>query len=364
MRLVADAGLWSTGPQTAPHPLAAVLEVSGAVLSWTIDEAAGAARITFTDPDRMDWLWRVLGEEGHTAVVEALAGRTPTDVRSVEVADVDPVPGSLEPLRRLAVGHWLRRWWPASRRDGIPDLNPALLDAELALLTVAAQDFFTDDTLDSDAAGLLQPHGETLNVLARQEDPRVLALVRQCIELADDLGLGDWSERPAASEPKRDEYALAAGRGTASRRQPVIESGVASINWSAVPPGIFDAAENTVDWSIDISGPAVVAVVRVALSGPVPATGVSVRLQSGTVTGASPLDASGSAILSLLDGGAPITETAAWNHDWAHTSVVIGSGGGESAETRERVRSFARQRLNPPRSDAFLAEILAAESDY
>ena len=38
MKLVADSGLWSTGPLVAPTPLVAVLEVSGAVLSWAIDE--------------------------------------------------------------------------------------------------------------------------------------------------------------------------------------------------------------------------------------------------------------------------------------------------------------------------------------
>jgi hypothetical protein len=36
MRLVADSGLWGTGAPPAPTPLVAVLEVSGAVLSWTI----------------------------------------------------------------------------------------------------------------------------------------------------------------------------------------------------------------------------------------------------------------------------------------------------------------------------------------
>jgi len=37
MRLVADSGLWVAGHETEAPPLAAVLEVSGAVLSWTID---------------------------------------------------------------------------------------------------------------------------------------------------------------------------------------------------------------------------------------------------------------------------------------------------------------------------------------
>jgi len=36
----------------------------------------------------------------------------------------------------------------------------------------------------------------------------------------------------------------------------------------------------------------------------------------------------------------------------------------ESTQTRDRVRAFARDRLAVPEADAFLAEILAAESDY
>ena len=135
MRLVADSGLWSTGQQAAPTPLVAVLEVSGAVLSWTVDDPSTAAQITFTDPARADWLWRVLGEPGHIALAAALDGRTPE--AAVELTGVDVLPGSLEPLRRLALGHWLRRWWPASQRDGIAALDGALLDAEIAVLTAA-----------------------------------------------------------------------------------------------------------------------------------------------------------------------------------------------------------------------------------
>jgi hypothetical protein len=33
-------------------------------------------------------------------------------------------------------------------------------------------------------------------------------------------------------------------------------------------------------------------------------------------------------------------------------------------QTRERIRDFARARLREPAGDAFLAEVLAAESDY
>ncbi|BBX99249.1 hypothetical protein [Mycobacterium lacus] len=379
MRLVAESGLWSTGPSAAASPLVAVLEVSGAVLSWTIDEPADAPQITFTDLSRADWLWRVFGESGHVALAAAVA-EAADGPRSIEVTGVDISPASIAPLRRLAVGHWLRRWWPASQRDGIPGLDRALLDVEVALLTVGAQGFFTDDTLDSDVAGLLAPHAAALVAHVRTGDPRVGDLVRAAAELADEIGADGvgWPELAAALDDsgairdltagRHDDYALAAGSDAGPRGGAAIARGVASISWGAVPPGIFDAAEDTVDWSVEASGPGVVAVVRAAVIGPDPATGVGVRVRSGAVGGVGALDADGSATLPLTEAqDRPMPESAAWDHDWPVTSVVVGvplSGTPESRQIRERVRRWARARLDRPADDAFLAEILASQSTY
>ena len=391
MRLVADSGLWSNGPSTAETPLAAVLEVSGAVLSWTVDDPPGAAtaRITFTDLSRADWLWRIIGESGHVALVSAADGATPAAPnaeapRSIELAGVDIVPGSVDPLRRLAVGHWLRRWWPASRLEGISGLDRALLDVEVALLTSGAQGFFTDDTLDSDVVELLAPHAPALTTHLRGGDPRILDLVRAGAGLADEVGVesAGWPELYVALDDssvalagglatpsgRRDDYALAAGAGAGPRAAVPIARGVASISWSAVPPGIFDAGENTVDWSVEVAGTAVVAVVRAAVIGPDAATGIPVQVRSGAISGSGALDADGDAIVPLVDDRQrPVTESAAWDHDWSATSVIIGAEVPEATETREireRVRRWARARLDRPPNDAFLAEILAAESDY
>ncbi|OBG20372.1 hypothetical protein [Mycobacterium sp. 852002-51057_SCH5723018] len=381
MRLVADTGLWSsTGPITVEPPLVAVLEVSGALLSWTIDDppADAATRITFTDLSRADWLWRVLGESGHVAVTSALGPGAPkaNEAHTIELAGVDIVPGSLEPLRRLAVGHWLRRWWPASRQDGIAGLDRALLDVEVALLTSGAQAYFLDDTLDSDVVELLTPHAPALINHVSDGDPRVLDLVRAGAGLADDVGIDDrgWPELHAALDDsgsivampsgRRDDYALAAGAGTGPRGAVPIARGVASINWAAVPPGIFDAGENTVDWSVESAAASVVAVVRAAVIGPALASGIDVRLRSGAITGSGAMDAEGRATLPLVDGQRPVTESAAWDHDWSATSVIVGAEVSEARETRERARRWARARLDRPADDAFLAEVLAAESDY
>jgi hypothetical protein len=364
MRLVADSGLWSTGQQAAPTPLVAVLEVSGAVLSWTVDDPSTAAQITFTDPAGADWLWRVLGELGHSALAAALDGRTPG--QAVELTGVDVLPGSLDPLRRLALGHWLRRWWPASQRDGIAALDGPLLDAELAVLTARAQDFFTDDTFDSDVAGLLRPHAEALRARLQGGDPRVIELVRICAELADDVGVtfGEADRVPA----RRDDYALAAGADPGPHGSSAIATGADSVNWGAVPPGIFDAAERTVGWLVETADGIAKAVVHVELSGPGLASGITVRLRSGDIGGSGVLDADGVAAFRVVDEEQqPITESVAWDHDWRSTAVTVGVDLKESVEsrqTRERIRDFAQTRLRGPAGDAFLAEVLAAESDY
>jgi hypothetical protein len=368
MKLVADSGLWSTGPTVAESPGVAVLEVSGAVLAWTVDDRSAAARITFTDVRAAEWLWRLVGEPGHVAALTELGDGVAEDGRAVDLAGVEPSPAELAPLRRLAVGHWLRRWWPASSRDGIVALDPAVLDGEIALLTAAAEDYFADETFDSDVSALLRPHAAHLVAGAHGGDPRVSALVGACHELADELGLG-WSEQavpPVDSMRRRDDYALAAGLDAVRAAALTIASGVGSVNWIAVPPGLFDAADRTVDWSVEMDGPAVVATVRVATT--MPAEGVAVRLRSGAVSGAGVLDADGRATLPLFAAGQrPVTETQAWDHDWSATTVTVGADvddSDEAARTRERIRAFARARLAQPGSDAFLAEILAAESDY
>jgi hypothetical protein len=379
MKLLVESGLWSTAAPMAPGPLVAVLEVSGAVLSWTVDEPAAAPQITFTDARGADWLWLVFGEAGHLAVAAALDDPA---AGSVELAGVDVLPGTTERLRRLALGHWLRRWWPASDRDGIAGLDPALLVAEIAVLTAAAQDFFTDDTLDSDVGELLSPHAAVLTAHVRDGDHRVLELVRACAQLAEEVGVDSagWPELIAALEDssqfdglavatgRADDYALAAGAEAAGAGSGVIAAGVGSLQWTAVPPGIFDAADGTVRWTVEALAGVVVAAIRVATSSRGDATGIPVQLKSGDIGGAGALDANGRAVLPLIDAQRlPLTEAAAWGHGWPATVVAVGADSprtGESVEIRARIRRFARARLAQPADDAYLAEIVAAESDY
>jgi hypothetical protein len=370
MKLEAESGVWISGPDVDDVPAVAVLEVSGALLEWTVDDPLGAAatRMTVTDVALADWLWRVVGPAGHAALVAALDGDS--EDRTVEVAQFDLQSEALEPLRRLAVGHWLRRWWPASSRDGIVPLDRALLDGELAVLTNAAQEFFTEDTFDSDVEGLLAPHRAALQEWQDEGDPRVVAMVDACRELAEDLGSWGTESSVALADSRsarRDDYALAAGpdRG---RGSPSIARGVGSVDWVSVPSATFDAADDTVEWSIEAADAALSASVRVALAGDASASGVSVELRSGSIRGSGVLDADGTVALTLVDAdGGELTENRAWDHDWSATTVAVGParpGSATAAAVRQRLRDYARARLARPGPDAFLTEIVAAESDY
>lgn len=375
MRLVADSGLWRMGPAVAEVPLAAVLEVDGAVLAWTVDEpAADNAQITLTDTGRADWLWRVLGEPGHRAVADA-ALPSPDHDAGVDLSGVEVRPGALDNLRRLALGHWLRRWWPASVRDGIAGLDTALLDAEIALLTAEAEDFVGEDTLDADIGALLAPHAPAFTNHLVLGDPRVVDLVARCVELAQDVGVDGpgWAELAEAVENRtasptsahRDDYALAAGADTGPLPAGVIARGAASVAWSGVPGSVFDAAEDTISWAVAADGDHVSAVLHVAALGPGSPAGIPVELRCNGFTASGVLNESGRAAMELRGTtNQPVTATAAWDQDWESTTVTVGAPTVEPGEARERARRFARQRLAAPGSDAYLAEILAAESEY
>lgn len=379
MKLEVSEGLWTTGPLGVDPPLSAVLELDGAVLSWVVDDPAAAPELAFTDTHSADWLFRLVGDRGHVAVLDAVADPM---VTTVDVVGVDTIPGALEPLRRLAVGHWLRRWWPAGARDGVATLDGALLDAEVALLTVQAQEFLSAELADAEITDLLAPLADSLAVHLQQGDPRVVALVNDVVDVAAEVGVDGpgwdavYAARDQAAAPEhasvtQDDFALAAGQ-SGNRGAAPIASGTASVKWAAVPPGTFDAAENTVVWNIvaepsdrgDQSGGNAIAVVQVAVVDGGSPAGIRVVLQAGSVTGSGVLDRGGTAALTLSSEGTSVSETAAWGHDWSSTVVTVGADVEESANTRQRVRAYARNRLAAPGNDAFLAEILAAESDY
>jgi hypothetical protein len=162
----------------------------------------------------------------------------------------------------------------------------------------------------------------------------VIELVWICAELADDVGVafGEADRVPL----HRDDYALAAGADMGRHGSSAIATGVDSVNWGAVPPGIFDAAERTVAWRVEAAEGITKALVHVELSGP------------GTGVG---------------DHGA----AAVGRHRWLwrarrrrrRPERVSGIAAGARADPGLRAGATAwacRRRV--------LAEVLAAESDY
>ena len=285
-----------------------------------------------------------MGEDGHRALAEATA--SPDGTGEIDLAGVEVRPGALDGLRRLAVGHWLRRWWPASVRDGIAGLNPAVLDAEIALATAGADEFFGDDTLDSDVAGLLAPHAEELRLQLLMGDPRIADLVRRCVDLADECGVDapGWPELAetladaVAGTPvagRRDDYALAAGRGGGPEPAEVIARGVARWRGQACPavcsmprtaPSTGPSRWRKPDRWYSSAPPSSAPDRRREFRSHCTAT---VFMQSGRWTRTAALR------LALFgEDGRPATAHEAWDADWSGTALTVGVDVEEDPEVR------------------------------
>lgn len=292
-------GLWVLGtPLTLPAPLIQVVEGRGAVLEWAADaEPTAVPVLTVVDTAEADWLWQLIGEPAHAALLTGSA------------AEPRWRPELLVALRRIAHGLWLRTWWPASPHDGIPELRRDLLDAELSRLCAELDDIVDDERL-----------------------PR-------------------WAAVPV---PTRAEFALAAHGTRDDSDEPRIATGSATLAWQGVPTGIFDATEHPVSWAVD-AAPEPELHVRVRLlpeaaAGLVEGIEVAAELPPhDTATGA--LDARGEARLRL-----PLTASEAWGQDWAALRLRVGRAVAESAGTRRRVRALARARGEAADALSFAAE--------
>ncbi|WP_406633278.1 hypothetical protein [Amycolatopsis sp. WGS_07] len=202
-------------------------------------------RVELTDAGAAEpWLTRLVGTEASLTALQA--GR-------VDVA-------ARPELARLALLLWARRWWPASPTLGIPALDPALLDFEAAVATTAVEDL-AEGLLDgfeaspaelfdqADASGLFaaaQPVAE--------ETRRLCAQLSAWFDGQDDPvhaeAAAELATRLESVAPGQRAYALAAGSGPAGSSEGVLAEGRASVDWARVPPGILDAAEDTVTWRI------------------------------------------------------------------------------------------------------------------
>ncbi|WP_134325204.1 hypothetical protein [Cumulibacter soli] len=292
MRLHLSNGIWTNATDSVAAALTMVIEVDGGLIEWTVDEP-DSARVALLQFDSADWLWQAVGADDYAR----LLAHPPSPI------EVEWDSSVIAPLRDLALGHWMRRWWPASARDAIERLDTAVLDAELVVRTAACERFFDTAEFDAELVTLLG------SVIAQQRrldevaggDDRVARLLAQCRELADEFGVSSTSEAYQHYQP---EFALAAGNDRPRLPRGPIASGTSSLSWSAVPPDVFDAAEDTVAWSVhgdidpegnplDVS---IVARIAAALAHAPDrdlAEGVAVSFRSGDLIGAGALDRRG-----------------------------------------------------------------------
>lgn len=204
----------------------------------------GPMRVELTDAAAAEpWLTRLVGTEH---ALEALAA-----------GHVD-VPARPE-LAVLALLLWARRWWPASPVLGVPPLDPALLDLEAAVATVAVENVAEGllDGFEATPAELFDAAVEGIAATAVADEVRGLCLrLSAWFDDQDDVVRAEAAAAlAAAASPGQRAYALAAGAEPAASAAGIVAEGRASVDWARVPPGILDAAENTVTWRI-VAAPA------------------------------------------------------------------------------------------------------------
>ncbi|MDO5677670.1 MAG: hypothetical protein Q4G35_09230 [Propionibacteriaceae bacterium] len=289
-------GLWSLGsPVAAAAPLVHVLEARGAILEWPLDAPPDAPpHLSVTDAAEADWLWQLVGEPAHVALL------TETDAEPAWNAAL------VVALRKVAHGLWLHTWWPTSPRDGVAPLERAAWAAEMA------------------------------------------RAVEEVADILDEEQLPDLAVVPTST---RAEFALAAsGRGAGVDGTSIAE-GRSPVAWQGLPHGVVDATEYPVAWVVDAAPEPELTVSVSAVGKPSALEGLAVLAALAPWTAEGALDAAGRAVLPL-----PITAAEAWAADWAQLRVIVGVPVDEPSEVRDAARGFAQQRRATVDALSFEAE--------
>ena len=389
----------------------AVLDVAGAVLVWPVLGDPGPPSAWVHDPERaQQWLWALYGER----VAAAVHDRPARDLAGVRVAaEPTALAGG---AARLGLGHWAARWWPASYPDGIPALEPDVHGLELAALTHRCQQLFDDgdDQPDDCAAHLVGEHRAALDPLVRwwlgapgpaATARRLESVLRLIDAAADGAGLDGPELRRLRSALERrgpagapvdpgelfaphNRYALAAGEPpTAGGR--VIARGSGINDWRRYPPGLVDAAESAVSWTVRALGARRRIEVEVLALGTAPAAGAPLFAEV-LVNGGGPLRVPLTGRDDLWTGGFELgpelgSEPAAGaTPPRVEVGVLLPgfdpgpgpSGEADARAAREAVRALVGRRLGaaarPPAYEGsphdtptapFLAETTAATTD-
>lgn len=392
----------TASPVDAPDFTRAVLDVAGAVLTWSVLGSPGLPLAEIHDTARaQQWLWAVYGERVAGAVHACATGELP-DMRVP--ADVTPFAGR---AARLGFGHWAARWWPASHLDGIPALQPDVLGLELAALTHECQQLFDEggDQPDNYVAELIGDHQVALDPLIqwwRATPPstdtarQLESVLRSVDDAADNAGLDgpalrrlrsslDRPRRPDGTpvDPvtlfvRHDGYALAAGEPLLAGGR-LIARGSGTNDWRRYPPGFVDASETAVSWTARALGARRQIEVEVVAHIAAPVTAVplaaEVRVNDGP-RNRVPL----SRRVDMWTGRADLDLPAGETEPRIQLGVLLPGfdpgPGPEGGADRDSIRTLVRRRLaaaaqpdahnSPPHDGAygpFLAEIAAATTD-
>lgn len=211
-----DGDAWELRPDwwaDAPESARAELPVAEGLLAFLADDPWAPPRIAADGA--ASWLVELLGEEA-AALIAQRADAIPEEL-------LEPTELRLA-ASRLAVGAWVRHWWP--RTEPIPRTAILLADIELAVLATTCAALAppaVDPTRH--ATGLL----DLIAALPQLTDPppRIEHVLAQAVELmVRSLGVDDplWGEyaalaaRVAAGAPlvsaEQSDYALTAGGGS------------------------------------------------------------------------------------------------------------------------------------------------------
>lgn len=344
------------------HPVhTPVIAADGGLVRFALADLLSASapsmRIELIDASAAEpWLTRLVGAEA--------------SLTALREGHVD-VPAQPE-LARLALLLWARRWWPASPALGIPSLDPALLDFEAAVATTAVEDL-AEGLLDGFEAspGELFDQATSSGLFAAagpvaEEVRRLCTQLSACFDRQDDLERAEAAAELAARVvPGRRAYALAAGAVPAASGEGVLAEGRASVDWARVPPGVLDAAEDTVTWRIVATRSAArlevevagalddASLTAVATHDDGPFAEVALHLGSEGFAGTADLD----------EAGARLAATPS-----ARIGLIVGAADPDvdstTPEDRAEVISLVRAREALPSTARTLAERAATDEEF
>ncbi|VVJ21115.1 Uncharacterised protein [Amycolatopsis camponoti] len=329
------------------HPVhTPVVAADGGLVRFALTDllagVPGSMRVELTDAGAAEpWLTRLVGEE--RALDALVSGR------------VD-VPARPE-LATLALLLWARRWWPASPTLGIPALDPALLDLEAAVATAEVAEGMLDG-FEATPADLFDAAVDGLAATPVADEVRGLCTrLSAWFDGQDDVVRAEAAARLAAAvTPGQRAYALAAGIEPAASGEGVVTEGRESVDWARVPPGILDAAENTVTWRVVAAPTATRLEVEVA-GAFADATLSAFATRDGEVVAEVPLRWGVGRFAGAVDLAPPVPIGL-------FVGVTPEDLAGTTAEDRAEVVALVRAREALPPEARTLAERAAADGEF